>query len=395
MAAQRPARRVSEFSRNDPDDGRMRCPDVLVVGGGIVGAAIAERVAREGMSVTLVDRGEIGRAASWAAAGLLTPVHPWRYPEAMLQLNADSLALWPDLAARLLTETGVDIELRRTGLLSLLDTDEDEAEADSRVAWKRGRGERAERLTAAQALAMEPALAPGIRGALHLPDLAQIRNHRAAPALAAAAAKRGAHILEHTAVLGLLEQSGRVVGARTTAGEISAGVVVLAAGAWSGAVLAMDDRPPSLATVPSRGQILLLRTTPGALRHMVLASGEYLVPRADGRVLAGSTVEYVGFDARVTLRGITQIGAAVARMAPALAEARLEKTWAGLRPDTPDHMPVIGEVRPGLVAATGHFRSGIMLAPITAEIVRQVLAWNCTRDLAPFAPHRAIPGAPE
>jgi glycine oxidase len=307
----------------------------------------------------------------------------------MLRLDAESLALWPDLAARLLTETGVDIELRRTGLLSLIETDADAAEAGRRVAWKRAHGERAELLPAEDALEREPSLAPSIRGALWMPDLAQIRNHRAAPALAAAAAKRGAVVMEHTSALGYVESGGRVTGVRTPAGDVSAGVVVLAAGAWSGPLAGTEpDTFFPLTTIPAKGQMLLLRAAPGALRHMVLASGEYLVPRADGRILAGSTVEYVGFDTSVTARGVASIASAVARMAPRLADAPVETSWAGLRPDTRDHLPILGEVRPGLVAATGHFRSGIMLAPVTAEIVRDLIDGRALRDLAPFSPSR-------
>jgi glycine oxidase len=361
-----------------------RTADVVVIGGGIIGAAVAERSARDGRRVVLVERGEIGREASWAAAGLLTPVHPWNYPDSMLRLDARSLALWPETAERLAAETGVDLEMQTTGLLSLLDTDADVAEADRRVAWKRAHGERAERLSAADALTLEPALAPSIRGALWLPDLAQIRNHRAAPAFAAAAARRGAVVLEHVEARAVLENGGRVIGVSTSAGDVSAGAVVVAAGAWSSPFVGRRE-----AVVPARGQMLLLRTAPGALRHMVLASGEYLVPRRDGRVLAGSTVEYVGFDASVTSRGLAAIGAAVTRMAPALAAAPVEATWAGLRPDTADHLPILGEARPGLVVATGHFRSGIMLAPVTAQIVLDLLDGRAAPDLAPFAPARA------
>jgi glycine oxidase len=196
-------------------------------------------------------------------------------------------------------------------------------------------------------------------------------------------------VMERTPALGFVEEGGRVTGVRTAAGGVSAGAVVLAAGAWSASVGTVPGPSPALSSVvPAKGQMLLLRAAPGALRHMVLASGEYLVPRADGRILAGSTVEYAGFDTSVTARGVASIASAVARMAPPLADAPVETSWAGLRPDTRDHLPVLGEVRPGLVAATGHFRSGIMLAPVTAEIVRDVLDGRASRDLAPFAPSR-------
>lgn len=365
--------------------------DAVVIGGGIVGAAVAERLVRSGRRVALVERGEVGREASYAAAGLLTPVHPWNYPDAMLRLDDESFGMWPALAERLRSATGVDVELRRTGLLSLIESDDDEREAGRRVEWKRARGERVERLDAAAVREAEPIVGPEILGALLLPDLAQVRNHRVAPALALAAAGSGATILERTSALEILEAGGRTTGVRTTAGLLSTGAVVLAAGAWSGQLLADGRRPPALETVPARGQMLLLRREPGALRHMVLAGGDYLVPRSDGRILAGSTVEYAGFDTRVTLGGLRSMAAAVGRYAPELALAPVEGSWAGLRPDTPDHLPVIGEVRPGLVAATGHFRSGIMLAPVTAEIVREVLDGESGRDLSAFAPHRDAP----
>lgn len=363
--------------------------DVLVLGGGVIGTAIAERVAREGLSVALVERGAVGAEASWAAAGLLTPVHPWRYPESLLRLDAASLALWGPLAERLLDEIGIDVELRRPGLLSLIESDDDEREADRRVAWKHAHGERAERISAAAARHLEPLLSSSIRGALLLPELAQVRNHRAAPALAAAAIRRGARVLEHTAAHAILVEDARTVGAVTDAGAIRAGVTVLAAGAWSGSLFGAGC-PDALRTVPCRGQMMLLHAAPATLRHMVLAGGEYLVPRSDQRILAGSTVEDAGFDRSVTAAGLASIGAAIARMAPALATASVERTWAGLRPDTPDHLPSIGWARPGLIAATGHFRSGIMLAPVTAEIVLDLVRGRPRPDAAPFDPLRRV-----
>lgn len=364
--------------------------DVLIIGGGIIGAAVAERLARDGRSVMLVERGSIGASASYAAAGLLTPVHPWNYPAPLLDLDAESLELWPDMAARLRGETGVDVELRTTGMLSLIESELDEREAERRVDWKRSRGETVERLSTADALEAEPLLNPEIRGALLLPDLSQVRAHRAAPALALAAAAHGAEVRENVAVLELSSNGEDVTGARTTAGDVAADAVVLAAGAWSGGLLPAFHRPPASVTRPARGQMLAVRNTPRALRHMILADGDYLVPRADGRVLAGSTLEYVGFDSNVTVGGLASIAAATARMAPRLAGAPLESHWAGLRPDTPDHLPVLGHVCQGLIAATGHFRNGIMLAPVTAEIVRDLLAGDDQRDLSPFSPHRTV-----
>ncbi len=367
--------------------------DVLVIGGGIVGGAITERLARDGRSVVLVERGSVGGEASRAAAGLLTPVHPWNYSDVVLRLDRESLGLWRPLAERLRVETGVDLELRATGLLALIESDADESESERRIAWKRERGEAVDRLEPEGLRAFEPTLSPALRGALRFPDLRQVRNHRAAPALATAAAARGAVVHEQTSALSLLTHGERVVGARTTAGDVHAGTVVVAAGAWSGALLG-DAAPRAARTIPARGQMLLLRTRPGSLRHMLLGSdGSYLVPRADGRVLVGSTVEYVGFERGVTAAGLATITRALGRLAPALLDAPVEATWSGLRPDTPDHLPVLGWLRPGLLVATGHFRSGIMLAPVTARIVRELLDGDTARDLSAFAPDRPVEAA--
>lgn len=366
----------------------MHSPDVIVVGGGIVGAAAAERLARGGAKVTLLERGRIGGEASWAAAGLLTPVHPWRHPETLLRLEAESLRMWPEAAARV-ADAGFDLELRRTGLLALVESDDDARECDVRLAWLRGHGERCERLDAAALRAAEPAVAASVRGALHLPDLMQIRNHRAAPGFAEAARRAGAAVVEGRGVRALAESAGRVTGVVTDDGAtLAAGEVVLAAGAWTGALLGASC-PPALRTVPCRGQMVLYRTAPGTVRHMILSSGDYLVPRSDGRVLAGSTVEWVGFDAATTAPGIAGIRAAAARMVPSLAGADVEMSWAGLRPGSPDELPSIGRVRPGLVAATGHFRSGIMLAPVTAELVADIVEGRGAAEIArPFDPLR-------
>ena len=369
---------------------RTRTADVAVVGGGIVGAAVAERLARAGRSVVLFERGRVGAEASRAAAGLLTPVHPWNHPDCMLTLDKESLALWPELAERLRVETGIDVELRTTGLISPVEDAAAAREAEMRLAWKRAHGDHAEMLTCREARALEPSLSPSMTSALRFGDLSQVRNHRVAPALATAAQARGATVLERTSVLSLVRDGGRVRGVRTAAGEWSAGMVVVAAGAWSGGLL--GAAPPDAArTVPARGQILLLRARPGTLRHMVLGvDGGYLVPRRDGRVLAGSTVEYAGFDSSTTVAGLQHVASIATRLAPALAQCAVEGRWAGLRPDTPDHVPTIGPLAPGLIVATGHFRSGIMLAPVTALIVLELLEGHGARDLSPFDPAREV-----
>jgi glycine oxidase len=361
--------------------------DVIVVGGGIVGAATAWSLAREGERVTLFERGEIGREASWAAAGVLGTLHPWEYPQPLLRVTLRAAAEYGAFAAELEEETGIDLEYRVPGMLHPVLDDRDEADVGRMLDWRRRERLPAERLSAAAAREREPALSPSARGALLYPDVATIRNHRIARALAAAAARRGAVVRERVPVLRLVEEDGRVAGVRTEEGEVRARVTVLAAGAWSTELAATVG--VALPVVPARGQIALLEATLPPIRHFVLRGEHYVVPRADGKLLVGSTVERVGFDASPTAVGVAGMLAGVLAMLPGAGAARFVTAWAGLRPDTPDHLPWLGWAREGLIAACGHFRSGILLAPVTGRSIAALALGRAPElDLGPFAPGR-------
>jgi glycine oxidase len=365
-----------------------RNPDVLVVGGGIVGAAIAYRLAKDGLAVTLLERGEIGRESSWAAGGMLTPVHLAEYPGPLAGLCAASLALYEPLCRELAALSAVDPEYRVTGLLLLVTGEQGERDAAMLEDWKRERGQPCRRLSREEALALEPRLTPSLRGALHLPDIAQVRNNRMAVALAEAAARKGAEIRPNSPVTGFLRVPGRVNGVKTAHGDVFAGATVLAAGAWSPEIL----RPLGieLAVRPVKGQMLLVGGPPDFCRHMVLDGESYLIPRADGKILIGSTLEEKGFDKSVTLDAVGDLARRGARLMPDLAGLPLVGSWAGLRPATPDRLPYLGRAPvDGLLFATGHFRNGILLAPITAEIIARLIADRDPGiDLAPFDPMR-------
>jgi glycine oxidase len=255
-------------------------------------------------------------------------------------------------------------------------------------AWKREHHQPCRRLSREEALALEPRLTPSLLGALHLPDIAQVRNNRMAVALAEAAAKKGAEIRPGTPVTGFLRVPGRVNGVKTPRGDVFAGTTVLAAGAWSPEVL----RPlgVELAVRPVKGQMLLAAGTPDFCRHMVLDGESYLIPRADGKILIGSTLEEKGFDKSVTLDAVGSLADRGARLMPEIASLPLAASWAGLRPATPDRLPYLGRAPvDGLLLATGHFRNGVLLAPITAEIVADLLAGQSSSvDLTPFDPQR-------
>src|SRR5205823_9836508 len=276
-----------------------RTPDVVVIGGGIVGSAIAWRLAKDGLAVTLLETGAIGREASWAAGGMLTPVHLAEYPPALAGACSASLALYEPLCREILPLSSVDPEYRVTGLLLLVADDAGDEAARILEAWKRERGQPVERLTRDEAVALEPNLTRDLRRALLLPDIAQVRNNRMAVALCEAAARKGAEIRPDTPVTGFLRVPGRVNGVKTPRGDVYAGTTVLAAGAWSSDLLRSIGL--DLQVKPVKGQMLLAGGTPDFCRHMILDGETYLIPRADGRIVVGSTLEDVGFDKSVTI----------------------------------------------------------------------------------------------
>ena len=336
--------------------------DVAIVGGGLVGAACADALAGEGLTVRLVEAGPFAREASWAGAGILHPIHPWNYPDALQPLLRAAPAAHLHAAPDLLERTGIDVELERSGLLVMGDSLgrlEDWCGRD--VPQRRVRAE-----------AEIPG--PGAAGeGLLLPDALQVKNHRLARAFLEGARRRGARLDAWTRVEALSPGS-----IETTRGRIAAGQVVLCAGAWSAGLR------PGLAIEPVRGQILLYRGT--LPRMVVFPDGEYAVPRRGGRVLFGSTLERVGFDARPTEETYDRLAERAERLL-GLRRKDLLAAWAGLRPGCDRGLPYIGRdpEREGLVHACGHYRNGILLAPLTARIVADVvLERPAPFDMAPF-----------
>jgi glycine oxidase len=277
-------------------------------------------------------------------------------------------------------------------MLLLVRDEAGEAAARTLEDWKRANGRPVERLSRAEALDRQPGLAADVREALLIPDVAQVRNHRMARALAEAAAKLGAEIRPQSPATGFLRVPGRVNGVKTPRGDVYAETTVLAAGAWSPELV--GPLGLQLAIRPVKGQMLLLQAAPDFCRHMLLEGDLYLVPRADGKILAGSTLEDAGFDKTVTLEGVRGIAARVAAFLPSVEKLPLAGSWAGIRPATPDRLPYLGKgPMEGLLVAAGHFRNGILLAPVTAEIVADLVAGRPTSiDLSPFSPVRRAIG---
>jgi glycine oxidase len=349
----------------------MNSYDAIVVGGGVIGGAIAFRLAQEKMRVALLDGQTPGREASWAAAGMLSPAPDSPDSIPLVSLGRASLALYQDFVAELREITGREVGYRREGTMEVLFSPEAERELSTLIALHHGLGLAAEPLSVEEARKLEPALGREARAVALLPDEACLDNRALTAVVLGAAAECGAEILANTRVARLHREGGRCTGIMDTSGHaISAGNVILAAGAFC---CRIEGVAPVVPVKPVRGQMVALHHGAARLQRVLRSDRGYIVPRDDAtpqRLVAGSTVEDAGFDKRVTPRGLEKIFSAVQELAPELASAEVTETWSGLRPDTPDHLPLLGPGEPeGLTFATGHYRNGILLAPITAKLV--------------------------
>ncbi len=363
-----------------------RFPDVIVVGGGVIGCAIAYCLAREGVRVDVVERGEIGGEASGAAAGMLAPLAEVEDAGPFQQLCVESLRMFPALAATLREETGIDIEYLTSGILRVAFDDAEERRLRDLAPcspclplhW----------LNPDDLRAFEPGLSPYVRGGLYSPEEHQVNADRLTQALARAAAIHGATLRRHLRISGLLMRNSRVTGVRTASGNLAAGHVVLAAGPWTGRLAA--SLGVDLPVFPVRGQMLALPSR-SAPRHILWGSAGYLVPKANGLVFAGATVERVGFRRRTTAAGLRGLAAMASSLAPRVGALAPVDSWAGLRPGSADGLPLLGPLPgwKGVSVATGHYRNGILLSPITGRLIaRSIIDGPPDGAMAPFSPAR-------
>ncbi len=376
----RPARNVSK-------------PNVAIIGAGVIGLGIAWRLAMRGVPVAVFDKGACGAGASHAAAGMLAAcaeAEPGE--EALVTLGRASQARWPAFAAELKQASGVDVGLRPEGTLVVALTSDDQARLNHQLVFQQKLGLPLQWITAAETRRREPHLAGKLAGAVFSPEDTQVDNRKLAAALRIAAEAAGARISEHQAVKTISNDAGRIDGIVLADGrKIAADVVVLAAGAWSRSIdgLAPELRPP---VRPIKGQMLALRMDPTAplLTHVVWAPGAYLVPRLDGRLLVGATVEEKGYDTSLTAGGILTLLEAAWRVVPAVEELPIDEMWVGHRPGSRDDAPILGTgLIDGLIYATGHHRNGILLTPITADAIAElVLDGAADPAIRPFSIER-------
>lgn len=366
-------------------------PDVIVVGAGVIGSSVAYQLAKEGVKIMVFDRGLVGAEATQASAGMIMPHRDRSTPKPYAALTSESARLFGALADELLDRTGMDIGFRPAGLLRVAFDDADvqairlertaQVDAGMVVSWLEPRA----------ALDVEPALNPRIRAAIYYADDRQVEPLWMAQALMRAAVDLGVVLREGSAVDRLLTDGERVVGVAVGDETVSAGEVVIANGAWAGAWSHLLKAPIPIR--PIRGQVVALRTAGTSLRTVVNGGDGWLLAKASGLIYSGTTLEDVGFDARPTASGIAGILAQVPRLVPRLTGATFSHAWAGLRPGSADGLPLLGRLPGwhGVVLAGGHYRNGILLAPITGELIADLLARRRPRlPLEAFDPARFL-----
>ncbi|MFG6668758.1 glycine oxidase ThiO [Halomonas sp. HNIBRBA4712] len=358
--------------------------DFLIVGGGVIGMMTALQLADAGQNVSVVERGACGQEASWAGGGIVSPLYPWRYGPAISMLSRWSEGSYPALSLRLLEETGIDPEYRQKGLL-YLSVEDDEAA----LGWARSLGKPLERVSDTFVRRKEPN-AESAGGALWMPTLGSVRNPRLGQALRARLqAMANVTLHEHQPITGLIEQGGRVSGVETRTGRHHADHVVLCAGAWTATLLTSIG--VKLPVRPVKGQMIAYQAPKGLVERVVLKDGRYIIPRSDGLLLVGSTLEEAGFDKTTDAAARASLVQSAEAIVPALADYPVAHHWAGLRPGAPDGLPFIGAL-PGFESLSlnaGHYRNGLVLAPASTHLlVDTLLARTPLIDPAPFLPTR-------
>ena len=347
--------------------------EVLIIGGGVIGLSIARSLVKKGVrEIAVVDRGKLGSESSWAAAGMLAPNIEIDSTDAFHRFGIDSLAMYQSFAAELRYETGIDIELDRSGTISVSFDEREEVALVKTFERQRRRGVHVELLTGEQVRELEPSISHAAGTALLYPDDWQVDNRKLIDALRRFAKINGVVLIEDTEVSELLTRDLKVTGARAADRDLLADTTVLATGAWTSLIKIRGVSLP-IDVKPVRGQMISFQTAQRRLHHVVYSTAGYIVPRADGRVLVGATVEDVGFEKAVTQKGLESLVLAALEIMPSLSNLSVADRWSGLRPFADDGLPLIGEV-PGydaLLVATAHYRNGILLAPKTADVVSE------------------------
>lgn len=354
--------------------------ECIVIGGGVIGMMTARALHLSGMEVLLLERGSLGGESSWAGGGIISPLYPWRYQNSVNQFAQHSKTLYPDLVAGLSDESGVDCELLHSGLL-VIDQDENEAA----LAWAQQWSENLQQITDRKTLSsIEPVLAEGIEQALWMPDVMQVRNPKIIKALKGSFEYLGIAYREHASVEEIVISNGCVTGVRLGDEVLGADRVIVAGGAWSAGLI---DAVQHVDVEPVKGQMIMFKGKPDLVKRITLSQGHYIIPRRDGHVLAGSTLEKAGFDKTTSDSALEELRETAAAIVPVLASLPVERQWAGLRPGTKNGIPyvcAIDEVD-GLYLHAGHYRNGIVLGPASVQLMTEIVLGKETFcDASPY-----------
>lgn len=365
--------------------------EVLIIGGGVIGLSIARSLHKKGVrQITLVDKSACGTESSWAAAGMLGPQAEADESGEFLDLCCASRDLFPTLADELLDETGIDMELDKSGTLYIAFKETDAAHLQKRFNWQSRAGLPVERLSANDARNAEPLISLNVHEALFFPNDWQVENRKMLAALRHYANIGGIRIVENRRVKNLVIENDRVIGVETDDGVFTADKTILATGAWTSLIkLGLTEMPINVE--PIRGQIIAFQNDERLFRHVIYSRNGYIVPRMDDRILVGSTSENVGFDRSTTEEAAQNLHAIAAEIAPKIGALNITDQWSGLRPFAGDGLPIIGGISGigDLLIATAHYRNGILLAPITAKIVASKIVDNVdAAELKTFSPSR-------
>jgi glycine oxidase ThiO len=371
---------------------RSKNQEILIVGGGVIGLSLARELHKKGAGkIIILERGKLGRESSFAAAGILAPQAEAEKPDDFFHFCSDSKNLYLNFAEKLSTETGIDIEVDRNGTLYLAFSETDAAEIRRRYKWQKKFELNVEYLNAEAIRKAEPFVSPDVRGALFFPNDWQVENRKLLAALQKYAKLNDIEVIENAEVKNLLIEKAKVVGAETSKGKIFTQTVVLATGAWTSLIKLSENALPLPEVKPIRGQILSFKTAKRLFSKVIYSPRGYIVPRIDGRILIGATVEDAGFDKNITISGTNFLLETALEISPNLANLKIYDKWAGLRPFASDGLPILGAIPKieNLFIATAHFRNGILLAPLTAKILADKIVENLdSKYLEIFSPQR-------
>jgi glycine oxidase len=365
----------------------MKKFDVAIAGAGLIGGSIALELARAGLRVGLFDRQEPGRESSWAGAGILSPAPESASMIPLVPLAKASMAIYPEFVRMVEEISGQSAGYRPKGTLQAIFSRDAREELSTVIALHHGLGLKAEPLSAADARELESSLSDDLEAGVLRPDEASVDNRALTQAVLEAASRSGVQFFPESGAEAIWREGGRCAGLHLKHEKIEAQWTVISAGCFSANIEGVAAYAP---VRPAKGQMVALRADDLKIERVLWSEKIYLVPRNDGRILAGATVEYTGFERGLTAGGLERVLAGALELSPGLAAAHVEETWAGLRPDSPDHLPILGPADlDGLLIATGHFRGGILLTPITARLVREwITLQNVSVDWERFSPMR-------